>query len=103
MWIAAAGGIAGVLWLLPSRMREVDGVRDDGLVYRDGLLAPGIPARPGARTAARGAGARRSRPRPGRSRRRDRAPSPPARARAPEVLVRASRLNDSYATKCTMK
>jgi MFS family permease len=46
MWIAAVGGIAGVLWLLPSRMREVDDVTDEGLVYRDGSLAPGI-LRPG--------------------------------------------------------
>jgi MFS family permease len=31
MWIAAIGGVAGVLWLLPSRMSEVRDVSDDGL------------------------------------------------------------------------
>jgi MFS family permease len=31
MWIAAIGGIAGVLWLLPSRMSKVRGVSEDGL------------------------------------------------------------------------
>jgi MFS family permease len=56
MWIAAVGGIAGVLWLLPSRMREVKGVSDDGLVYRDGSLAPGI-FRPGAALEPRPAAA----------------------------------------------
>jgi MFS family permease len=38
MWIAAIGGIAGVFWLLPSRMREVEDVTDAGLVFRDGSL-----------------------------------------------------------------
>lgn len=31
MWIAAVGGIAGVLWLLPSRMSEVRDVSEHGL------------------------------------------------------------------------
>jgi predicted MFS family arabinose efflux permease len=31
MWIAAVGGLAGVLWLLPSRMSEVRDVSDDGI------------------------------------------------------------------------
>ncbi len=31
MWIAAIGGMAGVLWLLPSRMSKVRGVSEDGL------------------------------------------------------------------------
>ena len=31
MWIAAIGGMAGVLWLLPSRMSEVRDVSEDGL------------------------------------------------------------------------
>jgi MFS family permease len=41
MWIAAIGGIAGVFWLLPSGMAEIDDVTDDGLVLRDGSLEPG--------------------------------------------------------------
>jgi MFS family permease len=31
MWIAAVGGIAGVFWLLPSRMSRVRDVSEDGL------------------------------------------------------------------------
>jgi MFS family permease len=31
MWIAAVGGIAGVLWLLPSRMSQVRDISEDGL------------------------------------------------------------------------
>jgi predicted MFS family arabinose efflux permease len=31
MWIAAIGGMAGVLWLIPSRMSKVRGVAEDGL------------------------------------------------------------------------
>ncbi|HTT95588.1 MAG TPA: MFS transporter [Solirubrobacterales bacterium] len=31
MWIAAVGGIAGVLWLIPSRMSRVRDVSEDGL------------------------------------------------------------------------
>jgi MFS family permease len=31
MWIAAIGGMAGVLWLLPSRMSRVRDVSEDGL------------------------------------------------------------------------
>jgi MFS family permease len=46
MWVAAVGGIAGVLWLWRSEMSEVKGVTDDGLAYRDGSLAPGV-LRPG--------------------------------------------------------
>ncbi|HEY0280740.1 MAG TPA: MFS transporter [Solirubrobacterales bacterium] len=47
MWITAVGGLVGILWLLPSRMGEVDGVTDEGLVYRDGSLASGaIPPAP---------------------------------------------------------
>jgi predicted MFS family arabinose efflux permease len=47
MWIAAIGGIAGVLWLLPSRMSEVKEVTDAGLVFRDGSVEPGaLPAAP---------------------------------------------------------
>jgi len=34
MWIAAIGGVAGVLWLLPSRMRDVRDVSDEGLSIR---------------------------------------------------------------------
>jgi hypothetical protein len=30
MWIAAVGGLAGVLWLLPSRMSQVRDVADAG-------------------------------------------------------------------------
>jgi MFS family permease len=32
MWIAALGGLAGVLWLLPSQLARVRDVSDDGLV-----------------------------------------------------------------------
>jgi MFS family permease len=35
MWIAAVGGLAGVLWLLPSPMRRVRDVSDEGLSVRD--------------------------------------------------------------------
>lgn len=31
MWIAAIGGLAGVLWLLPSPMSRVRGISDEGL------------------------------------------------------------------------
>ncbi len=31
MWIAAVGGLAGVLWLLPSRMSQVRDVGEDGV------------------------------------------------------------------------
>ncbi len=31
MWLAAVGGLAGVLWLLPSQISEVRGVSDDGI------------------------------------------------------------------------
>ncbi|MBS1888268.1 MAG: MFS transporter [Actinobacteria bacterium] len=49
MWIAAVGGLAGVLWLLPSPMTRVRGVSDEGL-----SLSPGRARhRPGA-TAAEG-------------------------------------------------
>ncbi|HWH19969.1 MAG TPA: MFS transporter [Solirubrobacterales bacterium] len=41
MWIAAIGGIAGVFWLLPSGISEIEEVTDEGLVYRDGSLEPG--------------------------------------------------------------
>jgi predicted MFS family arabinose efflux permease len=34
MWIAAIGGMAGVLWLLPSRMSEVRDVAEDGLTLK---------------------------------------------------------------------
>jgi predicted MFS family arabinose efflux permease len=44
MWIAAVGGIAGVLWLLPSRMSEVKEVTDAGLVFRDGSVEAGALA-----------------------------------------------------------
>jgi MFS family permease len=57
MWVAAVGGLTGVLWLLPSRMREVDDVTDEGLRYRDGSLAPGI-LRPGPALEPRPAPAR---------------------------------------------
>jgi hypothetical protein len=43
MWIAAVGGIAGVLWLLPSRMSEVRDVAEDGL-----KISPSRPIRPAA-------------------------------------------------------
>ncbi|HVW45645.1 MAG TPA: MFS transporter [Solirubrobacterales bacterium] len=42
MWITAVGGIAGVFWLLPSRMSEVEGVSDGGLVVRGGGLESGV-------------------------------------------------------------
>jgi MFS family permease len=34
MWIAAIGALAGVLWLLPSRMRDVRDVSEEGLSIR---------------------------------------------------------------------
>jgi predicted MFS family arabinose efflux permease len=41
MWIAAIGGMAGVLWLLPSRMSKVRDVSADGLtVSSDAAAAP---------------------------------------------------------------
>jgi len=40
MWIAALGGIVGVLWLVGSGMSEVEGVSDDGLVLRGDPLDP---------------------------------------------------------------
>jgi hypothetical protein len=66
MWIAAIGGIAGVVWLLPSGMREVKDVTDDGLVYRDGSLAPGI-RRPGPALEPRPAPAQAPPPGPARA------------------------------------
>ena len=39
MWIAAIGGIAGVLWLLPSPMRQVSDVGDEGLSVTEGADA----------------------------------------------------------------
>ncbi len=45
MWIAALGGGLGVLWLIPSRMREVKDVADHGLTLRDDPRAePRLPA-----------------------------------------------------------
>jgi MFS family permease len=46
MWIAAIGGMAGVLWLLPSRMSEVRDVSEEGLSLRP-------PAPPEAEEAPR--------------------------------------------------
>jgi MFS family permease len=43
MWIAAVGGMAGVLWLLPSRMSDVRDVSEDGL-----KVSPRRPIRPAA-------------------------------------------------------
>jgi MFS family permease len=48
MWIAAIGGMAGVLWLLPSRMRDVRDVSDEGLSLRPSVAvevdeAPRVP------------------------------------------------------------
>jgi MFS family permease len=40
MWIAAIGGIAGVLWLLPSRMSKVRGVSEDGLAIDPAAVEP---------------------------------------------------------------
>ncbi|OJU84318.1 MAG: hypothetical protein BGO11_16785, partial [Solirubrobacterales bacterium 70-9] len=40
MWIAAIGGIAGVLWLLPSRMSRVRGVSEDGLAVDPPVVEP---------------------------------------------------------------
>ncbi|MFT3866463.1 MAG: MFS transporter [Solirubrobacterales bacterium] len=34
MWIAAIGGLAGVLWLIPSRMKDVRDVSEEGLALR---------------------------------------------------------------------
>ncbi len=85
MWIAAVGGIAGVLWLLPSRMREVKGVTDDGLVYRDGSLAPGI-LRPGAATRT----APGFRARPGTALARPRSSHSPRARSSPPIVRRAS-------------
>jgi hypothetical protein len=33
MWIAAVGGVAGVLWLLPSRMSTLRDVSEEGLAF----------------------------------------------------------------------
>jgi MFS family permease len=43
MWIAAVGGIAGVLWLLPSPMSRVRDVDDEGLAVADQELGEGSP------------------------------------------------------------
>jgi MFS family permease len=47
MWIAAVGGIAGVFWLLPSRMSRVRDVGEDGLAIdtpeADAADAPRVP------------------------------------------------------------
>jgi MFS family permease len=40
MWIAALGGVAGVLWLLPSRMSDVRDVSDEGLSIRTRAVEP---------------------------------------------------------------
>jgi MFS family permease len=40
MWIAASGGVAGVLWLLPSRMKDVRDVSDEGLSLRTRAVEP---------------------------------------------------------------
>jgi MFS family permease len=40
MWVAAIGGMAGVLWLLPSGLRRVQDVADDGLALRPMKPAP---------------------------------------------------------------
>lgn len=40
MWIAATGGIAGVLWLIPSRMSKVRGVSEDGLAIDPSAAEP---------------------------------------------------------------
>jgi predicted MFS family arabinose efflux permease len=40
MWIAAIGGIAGVLWLLPSGMSKVRGVSEDGLAIEPPAVEP---------------------------------------------------------------
>jgi predicted MFS family arabinose efflux permease len=45
MWIAAIGGMAGVLWLLPSRMSKVRDVSEDGL----SLDPPAVEAEDAAR------------------------------------------------------
>jgi MFS family permease len=41
MWLAAAGGVLGIVPLLRSQMAEVADVTDDGLIYHDGALEPG--------------------------------------------------------------
>jgi MFS family permease len=50
MWIAAVGGIAGVLWLLPSPMRRVRDVVDEGLAVTDDGSAAARDFPPLART-----------------------------------------------------
>jgi MFS family permease len=40
MWIAAIGGMAGVLWLLPSRMSKVRDVSEDGLAVDPPAVEP---------------------------------------------------------------
>ena len=53
MWIAAIGGIAGVFWLLPSRMSEVRAVSDEGLPRRLARAGHPRPRRPAAARARR--------------------------------------------------
>jgi predicted MFS family arabinose efflux permease len=43
MWIAAIGGLAGVLWILPSRMSQVRDLSDDGLAVRSPSSEREIP------------------------------------------------------------
>jgi MFS family permease len=43
MWIAAIGGLAGVLWILPSPMARVRGVGDEGLAAAPGPAPAPLP------------------------------------------------------------
>lgn len=45
MWIAAVGGMAGVLWLLPSRISEVEDLSENGLSFV-ASAAPELPKPP---------------------------------------------------------
>jgi MFS family permease len=59
MWIAAIGGLAGVLWLIPSRMADVEGVSEKGLSLSPAAVAqvvdsPVVAAEPAAAHATAG-------------------------------------------------
>lgn len=51
MWIAAIGGMAGVLWLIPSRIRDVKDVSDEGLALSSTAAAASSPAPPAVEPA----------------------------------------------------
>jgi MFS family permease len=43
MWIAAIGGLAGVLWLLPSRMSQIEDVPDQSFPVATPVSEPEVP------------------------------------------------------------